>query len=203
MRESRILTVEDAEVLSNIYSEIEAWRSPHQPKEKFEYWKNLDNVRRTLSDTNATYVGTFENGILIGALRMSWWKSMPHWSLGNIVTNIRTLRFNLDKNGIGDAMKMAIQIAEAKDCYRFYTAISQRQLNQELFNMWPKFVPELRDYLYVVEFEFDGTGSTGYPAFDILIDSARLPEPYVSKYYIRSATANNTRRKIKGLNNGN
>jgi hypothetical protein len=199
MRETRILTIDDTQSLANLYHQIEPWRSIHQPVEKFEYWKNIHNVQRILSDPSATYIGTFEDNVLIASLRMSWWKSMPHWSLGNIVTSIRTLRFNLDKNGLGDSMKKAIEIAEARGCYRFYTAISERQVNQELFDKWPKFIPELDEYLYVIEFESDGKESTGFPVFDILIDSAKLPEPYVSKYYIRSATAKNIRRKIKGI----
>lgn len=198
-KEARILTIDDAQALSDLYAEISNWRSQHQPKEKFIFWENVDNVKKVLSDVSATYIGTFENGKLISSLRMSWWKSMPHWSLGNIVTNVRTLRINLEKNGVAHAMKLAVEIAESKGCYRFYTAISERQVNEEIFNLWPKFVPELVDYLYVIEYEYNGEESTGFPVYDMLIDSARLPAPYQSKYYIRSATAKNCRRKLEVL----
>jgi hypothetical protein len=198
MKETRVLTSEDAELLASLYAQIEPWRSSHQPKEKFDYWKNTDNVKRQLSDKAATFIGTFENGKMISSIRMSWWQSMPHWSLGNIVTSVRTLRFNMDKNGLADSMRVAIEIAEGKGCYRFYTAISERQVNQELFDAWPKYVPELKEYLYVIEFESDG-GTSGFPVFDILINSAKLPSPYQSKYYIRSATASNARRNLKIL----
>ena len=199
MQETRILTVDDADALSNIYHQIEPWRSEHQPKEKFDFWKNLENVEKTLLDKSGTYIGTFQDGQLIASLRMTWWKSMPHWSLGNIVTNIRTLTINLEKNGVAAAMKLALDLAESKGYFRFYTSISERQMSQEIFDLWPKYVPELTDYLYVVEFEHDGVESTGFPAFDMLLESARLPPPYNSKYYIRSATANNSRRKLKIL----
>lgn len=199
MQEARILNVDDADALSNIYSQIEPWRSEHQPKEKFDFWKNVENVRRVLEDTSGTYIGTFQDEKLIASLRMTWWKSMPHWSLGNIVTNVRTLSINLEKNGVAAAMKLAIDLAESKGCYRFYTAISERQMKQEIFDLWPKYVPELNDYLYVVEYEYTGEGSTGFPTFDILIDSAKLPSPYNSKYYIRSATAKNCRRRLDVL----
>lgn len=199
MQEARVLNVNDADSLADIYRQIEPWRSEHQPKEKFDYWKDVENVRKELQDKSGTFIGTFQNGQLIASLRMTWWKSMPHWSLRNIVTNIRTLSINLEKNGIAAAMKLAIDLSESRGYYRFYTAISERQMNQEIFDLWPKYVPELNDYLYVVEYEYNGEETTGFPVFDLLIDGAKLPPPYKSKYYIRSATAKNCRRRLDVL----
>jgi hypothetical protein len=153
---------------------------------------------RLLNEEGAIYVGTFDNNELIASLRMNFWKILPHWSLVNLITKIHTISFNMDKNGIADCTSLAIDIAESRGCYRFYTAISQRQMIQELFDKWPQYVPALRDYLYVIEAELDEGKTSNYMPFEMMFQVARLQDPNI-KYYIRSATATNSRRNLKIL----
>jgi hypothetical protein len=104
----------------------------------------------------------------------------------------------MEKNGLADCTTLAINIAESRGCYRFYTAISQRQMIQQLFDKWPHHVPALRDYLYVIEAEIDEGTTSDYLAFETMLQVARMQDPNL-KYYIRSATANNSRRNLKIL----
>lgn len=201
MRYTRVLTIDDADHIISIYTELEKIRSVHQPIEKFVWFQNRENVKNVLSQDNAVFVGTFDDDILVSSIRMSFWKAMPHWLLGNVVTRIKTFSFNMERNGLADTMKMAISIAEERQCYRFYTAISERQMNKFLFDRWIKHVPELIDYVYVIEAELDEDAAVSqYEAYNIMFQGAKLPKPYVSKYYIRSATATNKRRNFKIFN---
>jgi hypothetical protein len=69
---------------------------------------------------------------------------------------------------------------------------------QELFDKWPQYVPALRDYLYVIEAELDEGKTSNYVPFEMMFQVARMQDPNL-KYYIRSATANNSRRNFKIL----
>jgi hypothetical protein len=198
MRETRQLTTDDAQSVVDLYSYIRKFKYKSIPEEKYNWFTNIDNVITLLGEDGAIYVGTFEDGELIASLRMSFWKSMPHWTLGNLITKIHTISFNMDKNGLADCTSYAIGIAEEKGLYRFYTAISQRQMIQVLFDKWPQYVPALREYLYVIEAEIDEGNKSEYIAFEVMLSIARMQYPNL-KYYIRSATANNNRRNLKIL----
>ena len=198
MRETRQLTISDAQSIVDLYSHIRQFKYKSIPEEKYTWFTNINNVITLLNEDGAVYVGTFEEGKLIASIRMSFWKSMPHWSLGNLITKIHTISFNMEKNGLADCTTLAINIAESRGCYRFYTAISQRQMIQQLFDKWPHHVPALRDYLYVIEAEIDEGTTSDYLAFETMLQVARMQDPNL-KYYIRSATANNSRRNLKIL----
>lgn len=198
MRETRQLTVDDAKAIVDIYSHVQKFKYKSIPEEKYIQFTNIDNVIKLLNEEGAIYVGTFDNNELIASLRMNFWKILPHWSLGNLITKIHTISFNMDKNGIADCTSLAIDIAESRGYYRFYTAISQRQMIQELFDKWPQYVPALRDYLYVIEEEIDEGKTSNYMPFEMMFQVARLQDQKI-KYYIRSATANNSRRNLKIL----
>jgi hypothetical protein len=198
MRETRQLTISDAQSIVDLYSHIRQFKYKSIPEEKYTWFTNINNVITLLNEDGAVYVGTFEEGKLIASLRMSFWKSMPHWTLGNLITKIHTLSFNMAKNGLANCMSFAIDIAESKGCYRFYTAISQRQMIQALFDRWPQYVSALNDYLYVIEAEIDEGKTSEYMAYEIMLAVARMQDPNL-KYYIRSATANNSRRNLKIL----
>lgn len=198
MRKTRQLNVDDAKSIVDIYSHMRKFKYKSIPEEKYIWFTNINNVIKLLNEDGAVYVGTFDDDELIASLRMSFWKNMPHWSLGNLITKIHTISFNMDKNGLADCTSFAIDIAESRGCYRFYTTISQRQMIQELFDKWPKYVPALRDYLYVIEAEIDPGETSNYISFEMMFRVARLQDPNL-KYYIRSATANNSRRNLKIL----
>jgi hypothetical protein len=198
MRETRQLTTDDAQSIVYLYSHIRKFKYKNIPEEKYNWFTNIDNVLKLLNEDGAIYIGTFEDGELIASIRMTFWKSMPHWTLGNVITKIHTLSFNMAKNGLAACTSYAIDLAERMGFYRFYTAISQRQMSQALFDKWPQYVPALRDYLYVIEAEIDEGNKSDYMAFEVMLSIARIQDPNL-KYYIRSATANNNRRNLKIL----
>jgi len=197
MRTTRLLTLDDVDKVVELHKLLESWRSPHQPAEKFQWFQNKDNLVNAINDESTLFPATFDDGELVAFIRQTFWKTMPHWSLGNVTTRIRTVGVDMEKNGIGECTKLALNIAESRGIYRFYTSISERQMSQALFDTWTKAVPELNEYLYVVEAEVEHGEKSIYPVIEHLLIAARLPEPYVSKYYVRSATAINKRRNFK------
>ena len=198
MRSTRQLTVDDAQALVDLYSYVKQFKYKNVPEEKYKWFTDVNRVKTLIKEDGAVYIGTFEDDEMIASIRMSFWQTLPYWTLGNVITKISTLSFNMDKNGLAECTSFAIDIAESKGCYRFYTAISQRQMNQALFDKWPTYVPALRDYLYVIEEELDIKKRSQYMSFEIMLSVARIQDPNL-KYYIRSATANNSRRNFKIL----
>lgn len=198
MRETRQLTIDDAKAIVDIYSYVQKFNFKSIPKEKYVLFTNINNVIKLLNEEGAVYFGTFDNDELIASLRMTFWKNIPHWSLGNLVTKIHTVSFNMQKNGLADCMNKAIELAESKGYYRFYTAISQRQMIKKLFDAWPKYIPALKEYLYVIEEELLEGKKSEFIPFEIMLNVARFQDPKLN-YYIRSATANNNRRNFKIL----
>lgn len=198
MRITRQLTVDDAQSIVDIYAHIKQFKYKSIPEEKYIWFTDINNVITLLNEEGAIYIGNFDNGELIASLRMSLWKGLPYWSLGNLITKIHTISFNMAKNGLADCTSFAIDIAESKGRYRFYTTISQRQVIQELFDKWPQYVPALREYLYVIEEEVIAGKTSEYAVFEGMLHIARMQDPTLN-YYIRSATANNSRRNFKIL----
>lgn len=198
MRETRQLTIADAQSLVDLYSYVQQFKYKNVPEEKYKWFTDINRVKLLIEEPGAIYIGIFEDGDLIASIRMTLWQSLPYWSLGNVITKINTLSFNMSKNGLAECTALAIDIAESRGRYRFYTAISQRQMNQVLFDKWPHYVPALRDYLYVIETEIDEGKKSEYAAFELMLSVARMQDPDLT-YYIRSATANNSRRSFKIL----
>jgi hypothetical protein len=198
MRKTKQLTIADAQSLVDLYLYVQQFKYKHVPEEKYKWFTDINKVKSLIEEPGAVYIGTFEDEDLIASIRMTFWQHFPHWTLGNVITKINTLSFNMSKNGLAECTAFAIDLAESKGCYRFYTAISHRQMNQALFNKWPQYVPALRDYLYVIEAEISEGTKSKYMPFELMLSIARMQDPDL-KYYIRSATANNSRRSFKIL----
>lgn len=204
MRSTRKLTIDDAQQIVDLYLYVKQFNYRTVPEEKYIWFTDINNVIKSLTqnEENDIYIGTFDNGELIASIKMTFWNILPHWTLDTLITKIHTLTFNMDKNGLADCTKLALDIAESRGRYRFYTAISQRQVIQELFDKWPKYIPELQDYLFVIEAEVDANELSKFVVFEHMFQHARKQDPTL-KYYIRSATANNNRRKFKILGDHN
>lgn len=198
MRKTRPLTEADCQQIIDLYTYIQKFQFKRVPQITYDYFTDKNKIIELLNEEGAVHVGTFENGELISALKMSFWKHLPHWSLGHVATKIQTVSFDMTQNGLAETTKFAIELAEDRGCYRFYTAISQRQMMNKLLQKWPEHVSSLRDYLYVIEGEFDVNEKSNFLPFEMMLSVARLQNPNL-KYYIRSATATNARRKFKIL----
>ena len=136
--------------------------------------------------------GTFDGDDLIATLGMIFNNTSPTWLLGLMITKRSTFGYNLTNNGIAGAMELALDLAESKEIYKYFTFIKKRTLPLS-HGKWFIHVPRLKNYSFVIE-EIIPAGTASKYLSHRAIAYNKI---YNEDYLIRSATASDDIRVYK------
>lgn len=201
----RILNESDIPLIIELYNICLEWRSPFQSLDKWDFWTNHDLLKEKINDGRSVIFGAFNGEELVALTVGEYWKELPFWFYGGIITKVRTLRFDVKDNGLGDLLLAAINYGEELGYCSFYFLVSERQDKYYTHNMLMEANDELRsvlaDYLVVYEDSVDGNNKSKWPALQRIFDK-RSVDNMSGKWYIKLAVANNNRRKLSKKEEG-
>ena len=143
-------------------------------------------------------IGTFDGDDLIATLGMIFNNASPTWLLGLMITKRSTFGYNLKTNGIADAMELALNLAESKEIYKYFTFIKKRILPLT-YSKWFTYVPRLQKYSFVIEEIIPARTTSKYLSHRAIAYN----KIYNEDYLIRSATASDDIRVYKHAYNKN
>jgi hypothetical protein len=142
--------------------------------------------------------GTFDGDDLIASLGMIFNSASPTWLLGLMITKRPTFGYNLKTNGIAGAMELALDLAESKEIYKYFTFI-KKQILPLTHSKWFIYVPRLQKYSFVIE-EIIPAGTASKYLTHRAIAYNKI---YNEDYLIRSATASDDIRVYNHAYNKN
>lgn len=141
-------------------------------------------------------LGAFDDDNLIATMGMAFSKVSPTWLLFFMITSRSSFDYNLKENGLANLMETALDIAENKQVYRYYTFIKKRIL-PFTYDKWFKYVPRLNNYTFAIEGIIPANTKSSYPLFSEL----GFNKVYSEDYIVRSATAHDSIRVYKNAYN--
>ena len=153
--------------------------------------KKIDEYLDQSQDDRIIF-GTFDGDDLIATLGMIFNNASPTWLLGLMITKRSTFGYNLKTNGIAGAMELALDLAESKEIYKYFTFI-KKQILPLTHSKWFIYVPRLQKYSFVIE-EIIPAGTASKYLTHRAIAYNKI---YNEDYLIRSATASDDIRVYK------
>lgn len=148
------------------------------------------------SQDSRILLGAFENEKLVATMGMYFDEASPIWLLFYMVTSRSSFNYNLKLNGLADLIEHALDIAEGRQVYRYYTFMKKRIL-PFTYDKWFTYVPRLKNYTFVIEDVIPANTKSKYPLFN----NFGFNKIYSEDYIIRSATAQDSVRIYKDAYN--
>jgi hypothetical protein len=202
MRTVRILNEEDIPAIVELYNICLEWKSPFQSIERWNFWANPEFVKSLMNDGVTIIFGAFNNNELIAITTGEYWTKIPIWFYGGMITKIRTLKFDVEENGLADLLIAAASYGEGLGYYTCYFLVSERQDKYYTDSMLRVLNNTIsKDYTVLYEDSIEGNAVSKWPIFQ-RIYSKRASENINGRWYIKSAVANNNRRKLHKEENG-
>jgi hypothetical protein len=199
----RILNESDIPMIIELYNLCLEWRSPFQSLSRWDFWTNHTHLEEKMSDGRTVIFGAFKNDELIALTMGEYWKELPIWFYGGMITKVRTLRFDVQENGLAELLVASVNYAEELGYYTFYFLVSERQDKYYTHNMLSddKIKEIIDDYLVVYEDSIEGAAKSKWPAIQRIFDK-RSTDNISGKWYVKCVIANNNRRKINKKEEG-
>ena len=149
------------------------------------FWSESNFSQLYLEESNPTYLcwGYFENDCLISYLNMQFNTARPVWYLQKVVSDAN-VESSAPMKGIADLMSHAINFAESKYLFEYYSSIPVVYIRAHE-KIWGNLVPERKRY----DINFDHVvPALQRPAYNeywvILMKSTLWPKDMVIRHHI-------------------
>lgn len=160
--------------------------------------KHKIDVYLDTSQSEKVMFGTFDGDELIASLGMVFNLASPTWLLVQMIAKYPSFGYNLKTNGIAGAMELALDLAESKKIYKYFTFI-KKDILPLTHSKWFTYVPRLKNYSFVIEEIIPAGTKSKYIAHRAIA----YDKTYNEDYLIRSATAMDDIRVYKHAYNKN
>jgi hypothetical protein len=149
------------------------------------FWSESTFGHMYLEESNPTHLcwGYFDNGNLISYLNMQLSTMRPVWYLQKVVSDA-DVSSSVPMKGIADLMSHAINFAESKYLFEYYSSIPTQYIKAHE-RIWGKLVPERKRY----DINFDHVvPALKRPAYDefwvVMMKSTLWPTDMVIRHHI-------------------
>jgi hypothetical protein len=196
MLTSRRLTFDDKIKFQNLVIEKCTGLELYQEYVFFSKYKIDEYLDQDQSEK--VLFGTFDGDNLIATLGMVFNAHSPTWLLVLMIASKPSFGYNLNANGLAGVMELALDLAESKQVYKYFTFIKKSTLHLS-HDKWFTYVPRLKNYSFVIEEIIPSGTKSKY----ITHQAIAYNKTYSEDYLIRSATASDDIRVYKHAYNKN